>query len=161
MNLVTLHADDEQAGEHITNHAQDGEAITVATNDEAAALNERIRAGRIEADEVDDKTTATGSDGLPVGAGDLIQTRRNDTDVGVANRQQWIVQHVKDDGTVYAREAASRRTSPEPSRSRRSTWVSMRTCPMRRPPTVSKAQPSIVPARCCRRPRARQASTSA
>jgi hypothetical protein len=48
MGLVTLHADDEQAREHITEHARDGEAITVATNDEAAALNERIRTGRVE-----------------------------------------------------------------------------------------------------------------
>lgn len=112
MGLVTLHADDEHAQEHITNNAQDGEAITLATNDEAAALNERIRAGRIEAGEVDDAVTATGSDGLSIGAGDLIQTRRNDSDLGVANRQQWIVQHVTDDGTVYARETASGRRNP-------------------------------------------------
>ena len=69
MGLVTLHADDEQAREHITEHAQDGEAITVATNDEAAALNERIRAGRVETGKVDDTVTTTGSDGLSIGAG--------------------------------------------------------------------------------------------
>lgn len=112
MNLVTLHADDDQAREHITDHARDGEAITVATNDEAAALNERIRTGRIETGEVDDTITATGSDGLSIGRGDLIQTRRNESDLGVANRQQWIVQHVKDDGTVYAREVGSGRKNP-------------------------------------------------
>jgi hypothetical protein len=39
----------------------------VATNDEAAALNERIRAGTGRAGEVDDAVTATGSDGLPSG----------------------------------------------------------------------------------------------
>ena len=49
MGLVTLHGDEEQAREHITANAHQGEAITVVTNDEAAALNERIRAGRIEA----------------------------------------------------------------------------------------------------------------
>ena len=100
---MTLHTDDEQAREHIAEHARDGEAVTVATNDEAAALNEHIRTGRIERGEVDDAVTATGSDGLPIGAGDLIQTRRNDNDLGVANRQQWIAQQVTDDGTVYAR----------------------------------------------------------
>ncbi|WFP16593.1 MobF family relaxase [Citricoccus muralis] len=104
MGLVTLHADEEQAREHITGHSHDGEAITVATNDEAAELNERIRTGRVERGEVDDAVTATGSDGLSIGAGDLIQTRKNSSDLGVANRQQWIVQHVEDDGTVYARE---------------------------------------------------------
>ena len=112
MHLVTLHADEDAAREHITAHARSGEAITVATNDEATALNERIRTGRIEAGEVDDAVTATGSDGLSIGAGDLIQTRKNDGDLGVANRQQWIVQHVTDEGTVYAREAASGRKSP-------------------------------------------------
>ncbi|MFT4137196.1 MobF family relaxase [Microbacterium sp.] len=104
MGLVTLHADEDVAREHITEHTHDGEAITVATNDEAAELNERIRAGRVERGEVDDTTTAVGSDGLSIGAGDLIQTRKNSSDLGVANRQQWIVQHVTDDGTVYARE---------------------------------------------------------
>ena len=112
MNLVTLHADNEQAHEHITETARQGEAITVATNDEAAALNERIRAGRVEAGEVNDTVTATGSDGLSIGAGDLIQTRKNDSEVGVANRQQWIVQHVENDGTVYAREVGSGRKNP-------------------------------------------------
>ena len=109
MGLVTLHADDDAAREHITGHAHDGEAITVATNDEAAAVNERIRTGRVERGEVDDAVTATGSDGLSIGAGDLIQTRKNSSDLGVANRQQWIVQRVTDEGTVYAREVGNDR----------------------------------------------------
>ena len=112
MHLVILHADEDAAREHITAHARDGEAITVATNDEAAALNERIRAGRIESGEVEDTVTTTGSDGLTIGAGDLIQTRKNSSDLGVANRQQWIVQHVENNGTVYARETESGRKSP-------------------------------------------------
>ncbi len=109
MNFVTLHADDDAAREHITTHAHDGEAITVATNDESAELNERIRACRVERGEVDDTATATGSDGLSIGAGDLIQTRKNSSDLGVANRQQWIAQRVTDEGTVYAREIGSER----------------------------------------------------
>jgi len=112
MGLVTLHGDEAQARDHITTHAKMGEAITVASNDEASALNERIRTGRVERGEVDDTITATGSDELPIGRGDLIQTRKNDPGLGVANRQQWIVQHVTDDGTVYAREAASGRRNP-------------------------------------------------
>jgi len=112
MGLVTLHADDEHARGYIAARAHDGEAITVATNDEAAALNERIRAGRIEKGKVDDAVTATGSDGLTIGRGDVIQTRRNDTELGVANRQQWVVQQVTEDGTVYAREVGSGRKNP-------------------------------------------------
>lgn len=41
-----------------------------------------------------------------------MQTRRNDSDLGVANRQQWVVQQVTDDGTVYAREVGSGRKNP-------------------------------------------------
>ena len=104
MCLVTLHDSEDKARTQITEQAHEGEAITVATNDEAAALNERIRAGRIERGETDDTMTTTGSDGLAMGAGDLIQTRKNDNALGVANRQQWIVRHVAEDGTVYARE---------------------------------------------------------
>ncbi|MDR1635587.1 MAG: AAA family ATPase [Bifidobacteriaceae bacterium] len=109
MGLVTLHADGDAAREHVTARAQDAEAITVASNDEAAEFNERIRAGRVERGEVDDMVTATGSDGLPIGAGDLIQTRKNSSDLGVANRQRWIVQRVTEDGTVYAREVGNGR----------------------------------------------------
>jgi ATP-dependent exoDNAse (exonuclease V) alpha subunit len=112
MGLVTLHDGDDAASQQIAARAQDGEAITVATNDQAAQLNERIRARRVEHGEVDDTATATGQDGLPIGAGDLIQTRKNDSGLRVANRQQWIVQHVTDDGSVYAREAASDRKHP-------------------------------------------------
>ncbi|MFV4913123.1 AAA family ATPase [Microbacterium lacticum] len=109
MGLVTLHADDDAARDHITMRVQDGEAITVATNDEAVAVNERIRAGRIERGQVENTVTVTGSDGQSIGAGDLIQTRKNDSDLGVANRQQWSVQYVTDDGTVYAREVGNER----------------------------------------------------
>ncbi|WP_193095616.1 MobF family relaxase [Brevibacterium sp. FME17] len=109
MNLVTLHANEDAAREHITVHTHDGEAITVSTNDEAAGLNERIRGGRVERGEVDDAVTATGSDGVSIGAGDLIQTRKNSSDLGVANRQQWIVQRVTDESTVYAREVGNDR----------------------------------------------------
>ncbi|MFZ4896485.1 ATP-dependent DNA helicase [Plantibacter sp. Mn2098] len=109
LELVTLHADDEQVHDYVAAHRRNGEAITVATNDEVAALNERIRTGRVQRGEVDDTVTATGSDGLPIGAGDLIQTRRNDTTLGVANRQQWVVQHIADAGTVYASKVGSGR----------------------------------------------------
>ncbi len=112
LGLVTLHSDDEHAREYIAENARDSEAITVVTNDEAAELNERIRTGCIDSGEVDDALTATGSGGLPIGAGDLIQTRKNDTALGVANRQQWVVQQVTDDGTVYAREVGSGRKNP-------------------------------------------------
>lgn len=107
--LIRLHADSASLHEYIAKHRSDGEAVTVATNDEAARLNARIRDERLQAGAVDEQATATGSDGLPIGCGDLIQTRKNDTSLGVANRQLWVVQHVADDGTLRAVEAGSDR----------------------------------------------------
>ena len=90
---------------------------------------------------MDDTTTATGSDGLPIGRGDLIQTRKNDTALGVANRQQWIVQHVTEDGTVWAVRPTATASATTPCACPPSTWPSTRTCPTPRPPTVCKALP--------------------
>lgn len=104
LGLIQLHADTDELHERIATQRGDGQAVTVATNDEATRLNARIRDERVRAGAVDDSVTTTGSDGLPVGRGDLIQTRKNDTSLNVANRQQWIVQHVEDDGTVWAVE---------------------------------------------------------
>ena len=50
-NLLSLHADDEQAREHVTARAQDGEALTVATNDEAAAQDATACRAMLTADE--------------------------------------------------------------------------------------------------------------
>jgi len=104
LGLVALHESTEGAKETIARSARTGDTITVATNDEARELNSRIRDERVQKGEVDDTRTTTGSDGLAIGAGDVVQTRRNDGDVQVANRQTWIVQDVGDDGTVWAKE---------------------------------------------------------
>lgn len=109
LGLVRLHASDEDVREYIAAQHREGEAITVTSNDEARAVNARIREERVARGEVDDHRTSTGSDGLPIGAGDVIQTRKNNTSIGVANRQNWIVQHVEDDGTLSVHEAGNGR----------------------------------------------------
>jgi len=109
LGLIRLHANSDELQEHVAQNARDGETITVAGNEDATRLNERIREERIARGLVDNDTTTTGSDGLSIGAGDLIQTRRNDTALGVANRQQWIVQRVEPDGSVWVRDAHDER----------------------------------------------------
>ena len=109
LGLIRLHESGDEAREHIAQERQDGEAVTVSTNDEARTINARIREERVSQGVVDDTTTVYGNDGLPIGAGDVIQTRKNNADVGVANRQQWVVQRVEDDGAVSVREAGSGR----------------------------------------------------
>jgi conjugative relaxase-like TrwC/TraI family protein len=109
LGLVRLHANSDDAREHIAQHRQDGEAVTVTSNDEARTINASIRDERVARGEVDDHRTTSGSDGLSIGAGDLIQTRKNNTEIGVANRQQWVVQHVEQDGSLRVREAGEGR----------------------------------------------------
>ncbi len=109
LGLVRLHANDEEVREHIAGPRREGEAVTVTSNDEARTMNARIREERVARGEVDDRHTATGSDGLPIGAGDVIQTRKNNTSIGVANRQNWIVQHIEQDGALRVREAGNGR----------------------------------------------------
>ena len=109
LGLVRVHTSDEDVREHIAEQRRDGEAVTVTSNDEARAVNARIREERVARGEVDDARTVTGSDGLPIGAGDVIQTRKNNTSIGVANRQNWVVQRVEQDGVLRVREAGSGR----------------------------------------------------
>jgi hypothetical protein len=109
LGLVRLHADADELREHIAVSTEVGEVVTVTSNDDAARFNDRIRDERTRQGLVDDSATAAGSDGLSIGRGDLIQTRHNRTDLGVANRQQWIVQHVEPDGSLWARDAHSDR----------------------------------------------------
>ena len=109
LDLLRLHASGDEAHEHVAQQRGDGETITVSTNDEARTVNARIREERVSQGVVDDTTTVYGSDGLPIGAGDVIQTRKNNTSIAVANRQQWIVQHIEDDGALSVREAGSGR----------------------------------------------------
>lgn len=109
LGLVRLHADDDALREHIAEHTAREDAVTVATNDEATVLNERIRTVRVEAGEVDDTRTVTGSDGLAIGVGDLVQARQNDAELRVANRQTFTIQSVDEDGAVHAIETGTDR----------------------------------------------------
>ncbi len=107
--LIILHDTDEDVQAAIATATSTADAITAATNDEARSLNERVRAERVDRGKVDDARTVFGSDGLPIGAGDVIQTRRNEPALGVANRQTWTVQQVGEDGALSIVETGSGR----------------------------------------------------
>ena len=75
-------------------------AVTVATNADATELSQAVRALRVEAGEVDDSVVATGMDDARIGAGDRVVTRRNDKTLAVANRENWTVAQVREDGSL-------------------------------------------------------------
>lgn len=106
LGLVSIHKSPDAHLEALAGEWREGCAMTVATNDEARELNARIREERVRAGDVDDGRTAIGSDGLSIGRGDVIQTRRNDSGVRAANRQTWVVRSVGEDGTVWVAEHA-------------------------------------------------------
>jgi len=100
LGLVRLHESSEEMHEAIAEGARPGDAVTVATNDQARRLNTAIREQRVIRGEITGDRVAEGADGLPIAIGDLVMTRRNDNTLGVANRQTWIVQHA-DNGSLW------------------------------------------------------------
>ena len=75
-------------------------AVVVDTREQAAALNSAIRDRLVTAGLVDDRHTASGRAGQPLGAGDQIATRRNDPQFDVANREAWTVTDAHRDGSL-------------------------------------------------------------
>lgn len=109
LGRVSIHESPDALLDVLAGEWREGCAMTVATNDAARELNARIREERVRAGDVDDSRTVIGRDGLSIGRGDAIQTRRNDSGVRVANRQMWVVRSVGKDGVVWAVENASGR----------------------------------------------------
>lgn len=105
--LVRLHESTEAMHAALAGNTRPGDAVTVATNDQAREVNAAIRQARVARGEIPDVTPAVGSDGLPVGPGDLVMTRRNDNALGVANRQTWVVQRADDEGDLWVLPASA------------------------------------------------------
>ncbi|MDP9092106.1 MAG: relaxase domain-containing protein [Actinomycetota bacterium] len=84
-------------------------AAVADTREQVAELNAAIRERLIATGHVDDQHATTTNAGLRIGVGDRVATRRNDRDLGVANRDTWTVTHVATDGWVtVAREGGER-----------------------------------------------------
>jgi hypothetical protein len=113
-DMVVLHASEGEAIAAIAaDVAPDLEypgavAVTVATNAEAEAVNVAVRQLRVAAGTVNDTVVTFGLEGVRIGPGDHIVTRRNDAERNVSNRQSWVVQEVLVDGSMVAAEGARR-----------------------------------------------------
>ncbi|WP_457099338.1 AAA family ATPase [Microbacterium sp. P5_E9] len=66
-------------------------ALVTATNDEADAVNRAIQQRRIDLGQLSIRETILGAEEQPILRGDIVQTRRNDSDAGVENRALWTV----------------------------------------------------------------------
>ena len=74
-------------------HAAHGElvALVTATNAEAQQINDRIQQERLDRGQLTADRFALGQHGQYLLAGDVVQTRRNDTENDVDNRATWTV----------------------------------------------------------------------
>jgi exodeoxyribonuclease V alpha subunit len=79
--------------------------VVVDTREHAATLNSTIRDRLVAAGAVDDRRAAVTHHGQRIGAGDVIVTRRNDHDLGVANRETWTVTRVHPTGWLTVDDA--------------------------------------------------------
>ena len=93
--------------------AGNGAVVILAdTREQVAAFNDAVRERLVEAGIVDDSTATCTDAGQPIGRGDRVATRRNDTEIGVANRDVWTVTAVTSDGTLTVRGDLGERVLP-------------------------------------------------
>ena len=110
------------------------------TREQVAALNAAIRDRLVGAGRVDDTRTVTTTAGERLGVGDRVATRRNDRDLGVANRDTWTITGIGDDGTLTVSGTGigpDRGCCPPAMSPSTSSWPTPppSTAPRARPPT--------------------------
>ncbi len=66
-------------------------ALVTATNAEAQQINDRIQQDRLDHGQLTLDRVALGQHGQRLLVGDVVQTRRNDTELGVDNRAVWVI----------------------------------------------------------------------
>jgi exodeoxyribonuclease V alpha subunit len=93
----------------VTGHAG---AVVADTREQVAALNTAIRERLVAAGAVSDDTVAATAAGERISVGDRVATRRNDTALEVANRDQWTVTAVHSDGGIAIAGAHGGRILP-------------------------------------------------
>jgi len=74
--------------------------VMADTREQVTALNGAIRDRLVASGHVDDTHVMVTSAGERLGVGDRVATRRNDRDLGVANRDTWTVTAIAHNGSL-------------------------------------------------------------
>ncbi|WP_431198032.1 AAA family ATPase [Leifsonia xyli] len=82
-------------------------ALVAATHAEALAISEDIQGIRVRAGEIDTTRSTSGQSGQPIFVGDIVQSRRNDRESEVQNRQHWVVKGITREHVILASSADS------------------------------------------------------
>ncbi len=115
---IRVHATDAERLAALAGDAIDALATGIATvivadtNEQVAILNAAIRERRVSTGQVDVGHTTITNAGQQIGIGDRVTTRRNDANLGVANRDTWTVRRVDSDGGVTVSGEHGERTLP-------------------------------------------------
>ena len=81
--------------------AGNGSTMVLAdTRDQVTQLNAATRERLVATGRVNDSTATTTDDGQRIGVGDRVTTRRNETNIDVANRDTWTINRVTHDGSL-------------------------------------------------------------
>ncbi len=89
-------------------NGETGVLVMADTREQVAALNGAIRDRLVAAGHVDDRRGVVTGAGERLGVGDRVMTRRNDRDLGVANRDTWTIAGIDPDGTLTVHSGDAR-----------------------------------------------------
>jgi exodeoxyribonuclease V alpha subunit len=117
--LIRIHPSDVERHAALTDAAltdaaltHGGGAVIADTREQVASLNAVIRDQRLTTGQTRAAGAVTTAAGERVGVGDRIATRRNDRDLGVANRDRWIVTDTDGHGGLAVRGHGRARALP-------------------------------------------------
>jgi exodeoxyribonuclease V alpha subunit len=86
--------------------------VVADTNEQVAALNVAVRERLVDAGRVDDERATSANAGQRIGIGDRVATRRNNTNLGVANRDTWTITGIGRDGSLVVTGELGERCLP-------------------------------------------------
>ncbi|HEU5043702.1 MAG TPA: MobF family relaxase [Nocardioidaceae bacterium] len=114
---IVIHADEAArtaalAAALVDQAAETGALVVADTREQVADLNAAIHDRLIAAGQVDAARGLLTAAGERLCVGDKVATRRNDYDLGVANRDTWTVTALDDDGTLHLTGQAGTRVVP-------------------------------------------------
>jgi ATP-dependent exoDNAse (exonuclease V) alpha subunit len=116
--IVVHHSDSERTAA-LAEAGAAGDLVLADTREQVASLNVAIRDQRRAnttkghlADSGDSADSLVTAGGERIGRGDRVATRRNDPDLGVANRQTWTVTGIGEDGSLTLRGRGRDRLLP-------------------------------------------------
>ncbi len=113
---IVIHPSDSERTAALAEAGAAGGLIVADTREQVASLNTAIRDQRradpATGNSADADRSLVTARGERVGLGDRVATRRNDADLGVANRQTWTVTGIDEDGNLLLHGQGREREIP-------------------------------------------------